>query len=348
MFNCVKKITLWLFLWSGLFGYVYASTAAVRVKVALPVQRDVPVTVAAIGQLEAIQQVTLSAQTSGRIRSIDFKNGSVVVKGEPVVQLDDGIARTNYAEAKTNLALAQQKYSRSKKISNYVSSQELATLQADVQTKSAELDSAFVQMQQRKVVAPFSGQLGAFNYSEADYVSAGDPIVKLFNTQVLRVNYSLPGKYKNQLKKGQSIAVTVAQYPGKTFFATLDYISPIIDSDTRTVAVHALLPNPQVKRADEKIGQALLSPGLLVSVRQDVSVERHAVLIPDIAVNTDYQGNYVYVIKNDKAIKSYIKEGRHIKNLVQAVSGVSLTDRVVVAGQQKLTDHDTVLVVNSR
>ena len=151
--------------------------------------------------------------------------------------------------------------------------------------------------------------------------------------------------YKNQLKKGQSIAMTIAQFPGRTFFATLDYIAPIIDSDTRTVAVHALLPNPEIKKPGVKGKLKLLSPGLLVSVSQNLAVQHHAILIPDIAVNTDYQGNYVYLAKQGKAVKSYVKEGHHVNALVQVTSGVTLNDKVVVAGQQKLTEHDALMVV---
>ncbi len=308
----------------------------------------IPTTVSSLGQLEAIQVATLSAESAGRISSINFKSGTDVTKGEPIVQLDDSIAKTDYEVAKTSLNLAQKHYQTMKKIAKYVSAEQLSSVAADVKTKQAKLNSAYAAMQDCKVLAPFSGRLGKFKFSEADYVTAGQSIVTLVNSKQLRVIYSVPDTYINQVKSGQSVNITIPQFPGRVFIGTVDYIAPMIDTDTRSIEIHALLPNP---KASEKSGQHspyLLSPGMSVSVQQQVSEDKNAIVVPDIAVSTDLSGNYVYEVRHGKAYHVPVKEGVHYKDKVQLLAGVKPGAEVVVAGQQKLSNASDVIIVASK
>jgi RND family efflux transporter MFP subunit len=322
-----------------------AATAPVDVNVVAIAKQDVPTNIEALGQLDAIKQVVLSPQTSGQISSINFKNGSDVVKGEPVVQLSDSIAKTDYAKAKTSLALSQQKYQRAQKIAKYISSQDLATMAADVKTQQAGLNSAFAAMQQRKVIAPFSGRLGAFKFNEGDYIAAGADLVDLVNTDVMRVDYSLPGKLITQLKKGQTVTLHIAQYPHRVFYGTVDYIAPVIDTDTRTVELHALVTNSNVKLNAKDTPHKLLAPGMLATVDHQLAVQHNALMVPEMAVSTDIKGNYVYKVDHNHVDKTYVVEGQHLNGLIQIKSGLSFGDVVVTAGQQKLEDHALIKIL---
>ncbi len=322
-----------------------AAGAPINVEVANVVKQDVPTVIPSLGQLDAIKQVVLSPQTSGQIASINFKNGGSVVKGEPVMQLDDSIAKTDLAKAKTALALSQQKYQRAEKVAKYISSQELATLAADVKTQQAGLNSAFAALQQRKVIAPFSGVLSAFKYNEGDYISAGDGLVDLVNTDVLRVDYSLSDKYIVQLKKGQTIELHIAQYPHKVFYGTVDYIAPVIDTDTRTVEIHALVTNAKVKLNSTAKSRQLLAPGMLATVEHQLSVEHNSLMVPEMAVSTDVKGNFIYKVVAGYAEKVYVTEGQHSNGMIQIKSGLNAGTVVVTAGQQKLDNHVLVKII---
>jgi membrane fusion protein, multidrug efflux system len=320
----------------------------IAVNVIRVAKMNIPHQVGSLGQLEAIKIATLSAESSGRISSINFKSGTEVTKGEPIVQLDDSITKTDYEVAKTALNLAQRHYQAVKKIAKYISAEQLNSVAADVKTKQALLNSAYAAMQDCKVLAPFSGRLGKFKFSEADYVSAGEPIVTLVNSDQLRVVYSLPDTYVNQLKSGQSVNISISQFPGRVFIGTVDYIAPVIDADTRSIELHALLPNPEVSQKLSQHSKYLLSPGMSVSVQQDVSVVKNALVVPNIAVSTDLHGNYVYEIRQGKAYRVYVKEGSHVKDKVQLLSGVKFDDEVVVAGQQKLDNGVAVKVLANK
>jgi membrane fusion protein, multidrug efflux system len=341
-----SSFIFFIFLMFGFCGGVQAKNTPVAVHVALVHQENIPRTVVALGQLEAIQEVALSSQTAGKIKSINFGNGAEVIKGEPVVQLDDALAVSQYNIAKTSFAVSQQRYQRAKKMAQYLSPETLTTMAADVKTKQAQLNAAFVQVQQCKLSAPFSGQLGAFKFSEGDFVNPGDVVVRLVNTSQLQVDYSVQSDIKNQLKKGQSITVEVPQYPHKKFVATVNYISPVVDSDTRTVVVHALLENPVVKLKSKKNGKRLLIPGMVVNVQQSLSVDKSVSVVPDLAVLVDLQGHYVYVLKKGVAERVNVTLGQHIKSSMGILSGLQPGEKVVVAGQQKIDDGAPVTVVS--
>ena len=339
-----SQLVFFIVLMTGLQTIVYASDSVVNVVVADVKREDIPVFVHSLGQLKAAQRVEISPQTSGQIASINFKNGASVGKGEPIVQLDNAIAKTDLEKAKTALALAQQKYERAKKVAQYLSSQELSSLLADVKTQKAVLNSSLAALQQRQVAAPFSGVLGTFHFSEGDYITAGQSLVSLYSTETLKLVYSIPDLYLENLKKGQSVYLHISQYPHKTFIGTVDYIAPIIDANTRTVEIHALVSNPATKPMAKTGQRVSLAPGMLAQVDHQLSVIKDALTVPEMAVSTDIHGDYVFILSGKEARKVYVKEGRRFHGRIQLLAGVTKGNQVIVAGQQKLQDHSQVSV----
>lgn len=294
---------------------------------------DIPKVIEALGGLTAVNKVTISAETSGRVQDINFKNGQQVGKGMPIVQLDNQQAQADYQSAVTAYHLALQKYQRSKSLVNEaISKQDLAVLKADVATRQAAVQSKLADLNEKQVVAPFSGTLGAFQVQVGDYVNAGDALVTLINASRLRANYNVAESYLPELKMGQLVSVTTSAYPKKTFYGTVTFVSPSVSQDSRMVAIEAQIDN----------GKNLLSPGMFVHVQQQVGQIKNAILIPSAAISADIKGYYVYVVQGNKAVQTYIKTGLHINGNVQILQGLSVGETIVVAGQQKLQDGSII------
>lgn len=306
---------------------------AIVVNVSKVVSGDIPNTIEALGGLTAMQKVTISAETSGRVSVINFKNGQQVAKGMPIVQLDNQQAEADYQSAVTAYHLASQKYERSKTlVDEAISKQALAVLKADVATKQAAVQSKLADLNEKEVVAPFSGTLGAFSVQVGDYVNAGVPLVTLVNSSVLRADYNLAEDVLPQLKHGQLVAVTTSAYPHKKFYGTVTFISPTISQDSRMVAVQAQINNKN----------NLLAPGMFVRISQQVGEIKNAILIPSAAVSADIKGYFVFVVKGNKVVQTYIKTGMHSGTNTQVLQGLDVGETIVVAGQQKLQDGSTI------
>lgn len=299
---------------------------------------DVPKMVNALGTLVAINKVTISAEVAGRIDTVNFKDGQQVGKGMPIVQLDNQQAKADYQSAVTEYQLAQQKYNRSKSLVDIaISKQDLAVLKADVATKKASVQSKLADLNEKQVVAPFSGTLGAFKVEAGAYVNAGDPLVTLVNTSQLKIEYDLAESMLPELKIGQLVRVSTSAYPNRFFYGTVSFISPTVSSSSRMVALQALVDNKKNE----------LSPGMFVRIGQQVGTIKNAMIVPAAAINADIKGYYVFRVVNNRAQQVYVKIGLRMGANTQVLSGLQPNDVVVVAGQQKLNDGSVVKVTTS-
>lgn len=311
---------------------------AVVVQVAKVINQPIPIYVNALGSLSAVNSVTISTETAGRVAAIFFSNGQQVGKDMPIMKLDDSEAKANYNSAVTTLDLSRRNYQRAKLLpAGTMAQQNLDQLKATVDNNDSVVKKDLAILNQQTVTAPFSGVLGSFGVQVGDYVSAGDPIVTLVNTHLLRVNFSVPQDKVSRLKLSQLVNVTVDAYPGKTFFGTVSFISPSVSDTTRAVQVQAMVQN----KSNE------LYPGMFCQVEQQIGINNKALVIPHVAVNADIKGYYVYKVDGTQVVKVYVTPGTTQKNMVQITQGLKLSDEVVIAGQQKLQDGSNITISNN-
>ncbi len=313
-----------------------ANEDAVAVNVAKVTSGDIPQTIMALGGLSALKYVVISAETAGRVSAINFKDGQQVGRGMPIVQLDNQQATALYQTAVTQFHLARQKYERSKQLVNIaVSMQDLAVLKAMVATSQAAVQKALADLNEKQVIAPFTGVLGAFRVQVGDYITAGEQLVTLTNSKQLRADYNIPEDKLPSIQAGQLVSVTTSAYPKKVFYGTVTFISPTINQSSRMVAIQALVNNPK----------GLLSPGMFVHISQQIGTIKNTVIIPDSAISADIKGYFVYKVVGNKVVQDYITIGMRIDGKAQILKGLAVGDTIVVAGQQKLQDGSVIKVV---
>ena len=319
-------------------GQQAVSQAPILVNVATARLGSMPQQVSSLGNLEAIQSVTISAVADGRIQAINFKNGQDVSKGMPIVQLDNEQAEADYNSAVTALKLSRKNFERGKALVNVaISEQDIEKLEAEVAKNEAAVQSAQATLNQKEIVAPFSGVLGSFQVHEGDFVKAGAAIVALVDASQLLVDYSVPQALVAQIKKSQTVQVSSSAYPNKIFYGTVSYISPTVNQSTRTVSIQALLPNK-----DDR-----LKPGMFVHVLQQIAVNEKAVVVPLQAVQADIKGYHVFGVKDGRAQLIPVTLGARNAGLVEVVSGLKPGNVIVTAGQQKLDDGTLVRIISS-
>jgi membrane fusion protein (multidrug efflux system) len=215
-----------------------------------------------------------------------------------------------------------------------ISQQEYEQLKADMESKESDVKMAQAALNQKQIKAPFSGILGAFTVQEGDYIKAGQALVTLVNTQELEADYTIPQKYVPQLKEGQLIQLTVSAYTDKTFYGTVNFISPTVDSTTRAVVLHATVDNKN----------GLLSPGMFIQVTQQIGISHDVMVVPEAAVLADVKGYYVFKVVKNQALQTYIDMGDRVEGVVEVLKGLKVGDVVVTAGQQKLQDGSAIKI----
>lgn len=296
----------------------------------------------AVGNLQAVREVLLAPDTSGRVTAINFDAGQFVKEGTVLVQLYDAPEQADRAAAAAKADFAQLQLRRS---------QELAPTGAEprelLEQRKAEAAQAVAavrqldaRIQQKAVRAPFSGQIGIRRINLGQYLNAGDAIATLTQLDPLYVNFTLPQQDLPKLARGATVQVTVDTAPGQVFNAKVSSIEPRINGETRNVAVQALLPN-----ADRT-----LKSGMYVTARLSLPAAIDAIVLPLTAIQTSASGDSVVLVQGadaqglGKAVAVPVITGRRLGEEVLMTQGVNPGDIVVTAGQNRLPPGATVKI----
>lgn len=306
------------------------------VKVALaPVERDViPRAFSGVGELEAIRQVQVAAETSGRITRINFESGQFVEKGELLLQLNDSVEQAELIRLQAQLRNAERLYARTHKLTleNAASREQLDNALAARDMALGAVKKTEATIAQKAIRAPFAGIIGIRRVHEGQYLHAADAVASLVDASTLHANFALDEQTSPALAVGQSVQIMVDAHPGRSFPATISAIDPLI-SNVRTVRVQATLANPD--------GQ--LQAGMYASIRVAQQQQAPVLTIPETAVTYTAYGDTVFVAQSGErqsltAKRVAVKVGERWNGRVEIESGLRKGDRVVTSGQIKLSD----------
>ncbi|GAA4282244.1 efflux RND transporter periplasmic adaptor subunit [Gaetbulibacter aestuarii] len=177
------------------------------------------------------------------------------------------------------------------------------------------------------VYATVSGTVTEKLVSEGDYIKEGQPLLKIANLNSVWANFDV---YENQIglfDEGQSVTITTAAYPGKSFKGKVDFISPVLDAQTRTVTLRVVLNNSENR----------FKPGMFVTATvNDVSVKgQTALTIPSSAVLWTGERSVVYVKTDPNEPVFEMREielGNRIGETYEVLNGLNAGEHIVTQG----------------
>lgn len=301
--------------------------------------RDVPRLFETFGNLIARDRVSITPQTAGMVTNIYFEEGSQVDEGAQLIRLDSSVAAAELRAAEADLGLAQQDYERLKIIirQGASSQQELDQKLAELQEKRSEVAVKREQLKQMVIYAPFAGVLGTRNISIGEYVSTGQELVEIINTEALLVEFSVPARYLGRLAIDQPVSIMTDAFPEQIFSGKVSFISPAVDEGSRSVLIRAIVNNED----------SILTPGLFVIVQQQIDQVEQALLIPVESLVPTIEGLIVYTVDNGLAREVEVEVGTRFPDKVEIISGLNPDDIIISAGHQKIRDGSPVTIRNS-
>lgn len=303
---------------------------------------------AAVGSLTAVQGVTISAESPGKIVSIAFQAGSSVRQGDLLLRQDTSIEDARLPGAEATVALARTSLERARFLLV-----EDAGSQADYDTALANLSLAVAEVGQLKaaiakknVRAPFAGKLGIRLVNLGQMLKEGEAIVSLQTLDPVFADFSLPQQALSQLKTGIAVRVTTDAYPGEIFGGKITAINAEVDAATRNIRVQATVTNPGGK----------LRPGMFARVVVALPETAEVLAIPAPAVLYAPYGDSTYVIEEHKDEKTgqtgkvlrqqIIRLGEKRGDFVAVTSGLKGGETVVSTGAFKLRNGQAVVIDN--
>lgn len=328
-----------------------------NVSVAAVVEREVTEWDDFTGRIEAVDAVEIRPRVAGYLRAVHFDEGAIVDAGDLLFTIDQreyqasvALARANVERAETRVALAEQELARGNKLreARAVSAEELdqrsgeyKQARADLASTEAELTSAELNLDFTELRAPIGGRVGEALVNPGNLVSPGETVLTtLVSIDPIHVIFEgderIYLKYQAQAKTGERpssrdtpnpVQVGLASDKDFPYRGRMDFVDNQVNPATGTIQGRAVLPNPD----------GYLIPGLFARVRLLASNSHSALLIHDIAVLTDQDRKYVYVLDEDnRAQRRDVTLGREIDGLRVVTSGLDAGERIVVNGVRKI------------
>jgi len=293
----------------------------------------------AVGTLRPNESVVISAEISGRIVSIRFREGESVKAGDVLVELDATILQAELDKVRSDAALAKANQERAMTLAQKGSGTQrtLDEAQAAHMAALANLALAEARLQKTALTAPLSGIVGLRTVSVGAYVTPGERIVELVETDPLKVDFRVPETSFAQLRIGQKILVAADAVPAVIFDGKIYAIDPIVDVNGRAIRLRAQVPNPDGR----------LSAGFFARIRIVIDQRPNAVLVPESAIFPLDGKTLVYRIVNGRAVQTEVVLGQRLPGQVEVRQGLSPNDTVIKAGQQRLRDGVQIQVVAS-
>ena len=300
--------------------------------------------VESVGTLKAYEEVIVSSEVDGILKSIRVQEGSPVTQGQLIAEiketdyrLDTERAAVALKQAEASLAYAKQEYERKEALyrKDLVAKQQfddvlarLVLSQGDVDRAKMGLDLAHEKLAKTSIYAPMAGAVKEKRVTAGEYIRNGTFLVSIIRTEMLKLSFTITEKDVGSLRVGQDVAFTVDAFPGREFRGQLKTIYPSLEEKTRSLQLEAVLTN-----ADQS-----LKPGLFARVTLYTGPARSTVVAPITALLYDNSRTKLFVVEGDRAKEREVKTGRKYGEFMEITEGLKEEEIVVTVGQNNLME----------
>ena len=362
---------------------------AVPVVVATVSQKDVPVNIDVIGNVEAYSTISVKAQVGGELTKVSFQEGEFVKKGDLLFTVDPrpytaalsqaqanlsrdtaalGQAQANLARDAANEKYAQAQAARYEKLfeAGVVSKEQsdqmrasadaleqtiladkasIESARAQIGASQAAIDNAKVQMSYTTIRSPIDGRTGNLTVKQGNVVAPNTmELVSIAEVQPIYVTFSVPeaqlGEIKKYMAQGKLPVHATAQDDNtQNETGVLTFVDNSVDPTTGTIKLKGTFPNENRK----------LWPGEFLRVTLRLTTQNNAVVVPNQAVQTGQDGQFVYVVKGGKTVELRpVVTGSRVDQELVIERGLEPGETIVTEGQLRLAPGSQVQIRDGR
>lgn len=290
-----------------------------------------------VGNLLPDEEVDLTFETSGKIVEINFKEGTLVRKGDLLAKVNDKPLQAQLSRYEAQLKLAQDRVYRQSTLleKDAVSQEAFEQARTELAMLNADIDIVKQNIALTELRAPFDGVIGLRNVSEGAYASPNVVVAKLTKITPLKIDMHIPERYADDIRVGTTLSFTV-EGSNRNYNASVYAKQSEVDMDTRTLTVRATFPNSN--------GQ--LMPGRFITAKIRMSDIPNAIAIPTEAIVPEMGVDKVYLYRNGKAHAVSVKTGLRTDALIHIVEGIEVGDTIITSGTLQLREGLAVKLDN--
>jgi len=311
--------------------------AAIPVEVVSVTRGDIQQTYRTITTLEAEQDAQVVARSTGILEDILVEEGDVVEKGQLLAQLDVEQLTLEVAQKEATLKKLKKELNRQQSLYNrkLTSSDALDRATFEFQSQQAQYKLSKLKLNYAGIKAPIDGIVTERLVKTGNLIRDNDLLFKIVDLNSLKAVLHLPEKELANIKKGQSILLSVDALENEIIVGKIERVRPSIDTDTGTFKVVAALNNEN----------SFLKSGMFGKVEVVFDEHQDSLILEQEAVITQDNRSHVFVVDGEKAIQTPVKIGFRYNGMVEVVDGLSESDQVITTGQQILKHESKIEVV---
>lgn len=325
------------------------------VTVITPQRADAVATITLPGDLVGFYQAALHAKVTGYLKSISVDKGDWVKAGQVLAEIEVPELQQRLQRARASLKIRRVTHERLQHVWNtdkrLVAREDVDVAQGKYDEAKAEVDELEAMADYTRIVAPFNGVItgrfvdpgalieargGKFESTETSMGGGTSaPLVTLADINKLRVYVYVPEDQVSHIRRGMPATITLHELPRRKFTGAVTRFAPSLDLATRTMLAEVDLDNPQHE----------LYPGMYANVTLELIRHRNALELPPTAVVVSPEGNYLYLVRQNKLDRAPVGVGIRTADYVEITSGIAPGDVVVNNLSPALIEGETVVPV---
>jgi multidrug efflux system membrane fusion protein len=341
--------------------------AAAAVPQAIPVtathatRRDLPITRSGLGTVAPLNQVDVKVRADGQLQNLAFQEGGEVGSGDLLAQIDPRPYQAQLAQAEAvlqkdvaQLANARNEDARATRLGTTgagtkqaadLAKAQVAIDEAVVEADQAAIDTARLNLEFTRILAPIAGRLGFKQVNEGAVLHASDAAGVVTITQIhpIAVQFALPQDELPALLAGQ------ARTPLRVSIETRDGARHLTDGQLTVIDSQVDVTTGMIKlKAEFANDDRALWPGALVTARVLLRTDAQTTVVPSAAIQNGQNGPYLFVVKPDSTVSIVsVRTGPVVDEWTAVLSGVSAGDNIVLSGQSRLAPGTAVRVTQA-
>ncbi|MGD2089813.1 MAG: efflux RND transporter periplasmic adaptor subunit [Candidatus Aminicenantes bacterium] len=312
---------------------------AIPVEVTAVVKGSVSAYFNSTASLEAENEAEVVAKVGGVVEQILVEEGDKVKKDQVLAKLDDDKLALDLAEAEARLKQLESEFKRNQELhqKNIISTEIYERVKSDFEMQKAKAAQARLMKDYTSIRAPISGVIAERLIKVGNMVPQNQPCFHITDFDPLLAVLHAPEKEISKLQENQKAILEVDALPNETFTGKILRISPVVDPQTGTFKVTAVVSDPGGK----------LKPGMFSRVRIVHDVHSDTLLLPKDAVLTEGNESVVFLVKDNIVQRETVEIGYINTTHMEIKAGLALGDTVVQTGIGGLKDGSKVEILEN-
>jgi membrane fusion protein (multidrug efflux system) len=275
------------------------------------------------GTILPFEITEIRPEISGRVISINFKEGAYVPKDMILVKLFDNDLQAQLKKLQVQLSIAEKTEERQRellKISG-ISQQDYDLSLLQVNNIKADIELTMVSIGKTEIRSPYEGRMGLRNSSLGAYVTPSNIISTISQVNRKKISFSIPEKYSNEVRAGMVVTFDI-EGNNEKHKATILATETVVEADTRNLKVLATINDANNK----------FTPGTFATVELVLGKNESAVMVPTQTIIPGSKAGQVILYKNGSPEFITVKTGIRNADKVEIKSGIKAGDTLVTTG----------------